>query len=610
MITRLLLILITCTCFCKEAYASQKLNMQSFSQIPILEEGRIKPLATFARTQLKTISGKTSWQGQSAAQWLAETLFNPSDAIEQEIIHIDNDTVKTRLALPLEKDHFSLTELQSGLQATREDAATLMQSTQDTLTKDQTALLATHEKAILFTQTLRSLSMILPLNIEIPEEYADKNPKNTTYKAILPIKNTIEADLKNIIRKKGENFDKYTEKERTTALLSFQLTQIQNGGHNNTILRILPSDWSGTTAQNWYSPWQILQNGQGSPTTAHTLQIWQDMAMSYRSQNTKLWDITSAAALTATLNATSISQTRLKTEILYQSAQPYTIAMALYGLSITFLLFSFSRNIGLTTLTLAATLHITAIAARVYILDRPPVGTLYESVIFVSLICALAGLWGGIKHKNPPTALSGSIAALALLATAPIMLKGNDSFELLVAVLNTNFWLTTHVLIITAGYGVCIIAALMAHFYMIARIRKKDKPSLAALHKSIHKTTLLALFLTAFGTVLGGIWADQSWGRFWGWDPKENGALLIVLWLIWAQHARLSGHMRDLHYCASIAYLGVIVAVSWFGVNLLGVGLHSYGFTSGLATGLIAFCTLSTGLIAALWITVRKAEKS
>ena len=127
--------------------------------------------------------------------------------------------------------------------------------------------------------------------------------------------------------------------------------------------------------------------------------------------------------------------------------------------------------------------------------------------------------------------------------------------------------------------------------------------------QSIHKIGLVALLLTSVGTVLGGIWADQSWGRFWGWDPKENGALLIVLWLIWIQHGRLSGNIRPLGYVAGIAALNIVVALAWFGVNLLGVGLHSYGFTSGIASGLAAFCIFEFITIITLWTMIRTKEK-
>ena len=252
------------------------------------------------------------------------------------------------------------------------------------------------------------------------------------------------------------------------------------------------------------------------------------------------------------------------------------------------------------------TAHIAALIARIHILDRPPVGTLYESILFVTLICAGFGFFISIKKDSHLPLIAGLCAALTLLLIAPIFAPTGDSLEVLVAVLNTNFWLTTHVLIITAGYGVCILAACLAHAALYIKAFQNDTESWLKLQQNIYHISISTLLLTALGTVLGGIWADQSWGRFWGWDPKENGALLIVLWLIWAQHGRTSNHLKPVAFLAAIAALNIIVALSWFGVNLLGVGLHSYGFTSGMASGLFAFCALEIVAIAALYFAARK----
>jgi hypothetical protein len=91
------------------------------------------------------------------------------------------------------------------------------------------------------------------------------------------------------------------------------------------------------------------------------------------------------------------------------------------------------------------------------------------------------------------------------------------------------------------------------------------------------------------GTILGGVWANDSWGRFWGWDPKENGALMICLWEIAMLHARMGGYLKDFGFCLASIFGGIVVAFSWWGVNLLGIGLHSYGFTSGISLALNIF---------------------
>ena len=99
------------------------------------------------------------------------------------------------------------------------------------------------------------------------------------------------------------------------------------------------------------------------------------------------------------------------------------------------------------------------------------------------------------------------------------------------------------------------------------------------LERMVYGIVCFALLFSFVGTVLGGIWADQSWGRFWGWDPKENGALLIVLWNAIILHSRWAGYVQEKGIMAMALFGNIITALSWFGVNLLGVGLHSYGFT-------------------------------
>ena len=106
-----------------------------------------------------------------------------------------------------------------------------------------------------------------------------------------------------------------------------------------------------------------------------------------------------------------------------------------------------------------------------------------------------------------------------------------------------------------------------------------------------------ALFFSFVGTVLGGIWADQSWGRFWGWDPKENGALLIVLWNAIILHARWAGIARERGIMAMAIFGNVICSFSWFGVNMLGVGLHSYGFMDKAFWALTTFCLSQVALM-------------
>jgi ABC-type transport system involved in cytochrome c biogenesis permease subunit len=158
-------------------------------------------------------------------------------------------------------------------------------------------------------------------------------------------------------------------------------------------------------------------------------------------------------------------------------------------------------------------------------------------------------------------------------------------------VLDSNFWLATHVITITIGYSGTFLAGAIAIFWVFRKhlARKPDPAAGKTLSSMTYGIICFALFFSFVGTVLGGIWADQSWGRFWGWDPKENGALLIVLWNAIILHARWGGYARERGIMTMAIFGNVITSFSWFGVNMLGVGLHSYGFMDKAFWALAAF---------------------
>jgi len=187
--------------------------------------------------------------------------------------------------------------------------------------------------------------------------------------------------------------------------------------------------------------------------------------------------------------------------------------------------------------------------------------------------------------------------------------------EMMRAVLDSNFWLATHVVTITIGYSGTFLAGALAIGYTLRKhfAPNPDPESGKALLSMTYGVICFALFFSFVGTVLGGIWADQSWGRFWGWDPKENGALLIVLWNAIILHARLGGYARERGIMAMAIGGNIITSLSWFGVNMLGVGLHSYGFMDSAFYALSGFVASQVLLIilcllpARFWMAAPKA---
>jgi ABC-type transport system involved in cytochrome c biogenesis permease subunit len=303
---------------------------------------------------------------------------------------------------------------------------------------------------------------------------------------------------------------------------------------------------------------------------------------------------------------------KLKLEVFYNKISPFNIALIFYLLSLLCIFIGalihlrkkhIYNNLSFAFLNLGALTHLFSIIIRVIILSRPPVATLYESIIFVSLITSFFAILMQLKKRNIQLTFVANIIAIILLFIANKYNVNEDSFGMLEAVLNNNFWLGTHVLTISIGYGCCLICGCLSHIYVFqANLKNTSKTSQSNLLKSIVITSLIALFFSITGTILGGIWADQSWGRFWGWDPKENGALFICLWLIFMLHGKIAKLFNNFYFCLGLAFINIVVALAWYGVNLLNVGLHSYGFTENIAFNLFLFCAIEMVFLTSMYV--------
>jgi len=254
------------------------------------------------------------------------------------------------------------------------------------------------------------------------------------------------------------------------------------------------------------------------------------------------------------------------------------------------------RRSALYLICLALVVHTGGLVFRMVLAGRPPVTNLYSSAIFIGWAACVLGL---ILERTYPVGFGSAVAGLAGFVTLLIahnLALGGDTMEMLRAVLDTNFWLATHVITITLGYSAAFVAGGLALGYVLLGVftpwlARPVAPSTLgrALTDMVYAIVCFTLLFSAVGTVLGGIWADQSWGRFWGWDPKENGALLIVLWYAIILHARRGGLVRDRGLMNLVIFGNIITAFSWFGVNMLGIGLHSYGFMDAAFKWLMLF---------------------
>jgi ABC-type transport system involved in cytochrome c biogenesis permease subunit len=254
----------------------------------------------------------------------------------------------------------------------------------------------------------------------------------------------------------------------------------------------------------------------------------------------------------------------------------------------------------LTLVVLTLAVHTLALTARIYISGRPPVTNLYSSAVFIGWGAVVLGIVLELIYSLGVGNVIASVAGFSTLVIADKLAGDGDTFTVLQAVLDTQFWLATHVVCITLGYATTYVAGLLGLVYIalgfftskLTAVLRRD------LVRMTYGVLCFAIFFSFWGTVLGGLWADDSWGRFWGWDPKENGALIIVLWNALVLHARWDGMVKDRGLAVLAVAGNIAVSWSWFGVNQLGAGLHSYGFTEGVALALAVFVVSQLGVIA------------
>lgn len=287
------------------------------------------------------------------------------------------------------------------------------------------------------------------------------------------------------------------------------------------------------------------------------------------------------------------SQASISQEIFYNQTHPFRIAYIIYlfaallfALALNLPKKNFLRKMALTTAFLGLAVHVSGFIFRCYIAGRPPVSNMYESVIWVSMGCVIFGLIFELIYKRQFIGLAATaVATLGLIIGDSVPAVLDQSIRPLEPVLRSNYWLIIHVLTITLSYAAFALAMGIGNIalsYYVRGIEKENREKLQVLALFVYRSIQVGVLLLTAGTILGGVWADYSWGRFWGWDPKETWALIADLGYLAVLHGRFTGWLRTFGTIAAsvVAFAGVVMA--WYGVNfVLGVGLHSYGFGGG-----------------------------
>jgi cytochrome c-type biogenesis protein CcsB len=281
-------------------------------------------------------------------------------------------------------------------------------------------------------------------------------------------------------------------------------------------------------------------------------------------------------------------------ELTYNKFQPWLVTSCTYALGL--IIFGISRLTlrkpliilgSLVTLAGVCT-HVAGIAMRIAILGRAPVSNTYEALLWMGLVALGVGLVAQAINRRAWYFAAGlGVAELSVLFAHLVPLESQTNS--LPAVLRSNYWLIVHVLTITASYGVLAVASILSHVYLVkdvlfARKGTDTEPSYLAhpLIAQTYRAMQLGLVLLTAGTILGGVWAADSWGRFWGWDPKETWALISIVVYFIILHARYLRWLQDFGtaVCGVLSFASIVW--TFYGVNyLMAAGLHSYGFGSG-----------------------------
>lgn len=530
---------LTATAFAKPA-PLEGASLRDLRMIPVQSGGRIKPFDEFARELLLVFTGNRSFGGFDPSEMIISIMAHPAEWAELPLIRVGNEETRKQLLLDKDRKFFSPQEL----------------------AKNNAFL-------------------------QYAESVGQDNGSQVTAGGVSPVTAAMDPraeELKRVV-------DRMT---RFQALV---------GG--NLWTTTPPAD------KNPEGQWAPLSRGMREPSA--TSNAVYAMLKAYLDKNVEGFNQGAAEARRLIEEATprfEEMKSHLIAETYYNRLRPFFLALWLYFLAGVMWMFaadpqekklSITRLVAKSLTFFAIGLHVVGFALRCYVAGRPPVTNMYESIIWVSLLVMVFALIIYAKTKARVLITTATIlSGLALFAADSAPLLMDPTIRPLVPVLRSNYWLTIHVLTITASYGAFMLAMGIANvtlFQFLRQVRGKDEASAAQRITSLNQLTYRALMfgtvLLAAGTILGGIWADYSWGRFWGWDPKEVWALIALLAYMAMLHGRLTGWVGNFGFPLWTAICFSTVVMAWYGVNfVLGVGLHSYGFSSGGQAVMATFVVL------------------
>jgi ABC-type transport system involved in cytochrome c biogenesis permease subunit len=607
-------------------------RVREFGRVPVFDHGRVKPLDTVARVSLMIISGRQTYLDRTglddqkstkqkdeddepkgkerpAIQWLLEVMTaGASHASEKRrAFRVQDTRIRDLLKLPDRADGlYSFEEIEPQVGALFKEALEIIkQHPSDKPTGSDAELLDLADQLRLYAQYAPFETPHRVFRIENDQLLALLGLKRREgfrygYDEIVP--------RIGILIKERDRAKAVPDKRRTV----YDAKVLELASHielyaglatrsGDSMLVIPPVNAS----EDWMSFRQAFEDSRHGAAPA-AYEPFVKVLRDYAAHDVSAFNNDLADYLKLVDDKLPRETSRADFETYFNHCAPFYQCAVLYVFM--FLLACASWIVAPQALSRAAfwmgvaivVVHTFALLARMYLQGRPPVTNLYSSAVFVGWVCVIMGL---ALEWIFPYGIASAAAAILGFGTAVFahhLAGSGDTMEMLQAVLDTNFWLSTHVTAVTMGYGATLLAGVLGAIYIVRGLLTNTAPEIMkSLTTMIYGILCFATLFSFVGTVLGGIWADQSWGRFWGWDPKENGALIIVIWNALGLHARWGGIVKQ-RGLAVLSVVGLMVTGwSWIGTNQLGVGLHAYGFNNTLATVLVVGWICSLVLVAA-----------